>query len=88
MQEGADRLLLVEAARGRKSEHVDAAKLAVDRLVHKAFYGGNGFRISRLPQNREQWFGLTHVAMLGLRGVPAKAVPSGTGHPAARFFRR
>jgi len=60
MEEGCDGTLLVETDARGKGEHIDAAQLAVGRLVHQAFYGGNGFRVSRLPQICKQRFGLTH----------------------------
>src|SRR5258708_12606405 len=88
VEKGRDGALFVEACACGEREHIDAAQLAVGRLVHQAFYGSSGFGVSRLPQTCEQRFGLTHLAMLGLPAISAKAVPSGTGNPVSRSLSK
>src|SRR5258708_28981280 len=88
VEKGRDGALFVEAGACGEREHIDAAQPAVGRLVHQAFYGSSGFGVSRLPQTCEQRFGLTHLAMLGILAISAKAVPSGTGNPVSRSLSK
>jgi hypothetical protein len=65
MQEGGDDALLVEAARRRKIEDVDAAKPVVRRVTDQPLDGGDGIGIGRPPKHVEYGLGVAHGATMG-----------------------
>ena len=74
MQEGGDRLLLVEPVLGGKGECVDAAEFAVRRFPDKSLQYAGDFRLHGLAQHIEQRLGFTHAGILHRKRAPGQTV--------------
>ncbi|MEY9531708.1 hypothetical protein ABIA19_001498 [Sinorhizobium fredii] len=64
MQEARDRLLLVEPFGGGEDKRIDAAKLAVRRILHEPLEGIDNPRLHRLAEHFEESLSFTHADIL------------------------
>ncbi len=71
MKESGEAALFVEAVVGGKSQHVNAAKLAVGSIADGTFDRGYAIGVGRLPQHLEQGFDIAHRSEIPL--TPSRA---------------